>query len=191
METRERRKSLKRRINRIQLLLMVLMALVISIVSYYAMQNTFLRFYNEKGQDIVRTLAAQVDGDRMRECLESGDVTGQEYYQEMQRLFDATKSNITDHTYLYMFIPGEDSWVYVVEGRAPGDDPEWISSYGDVYEYGDTEYNRMLPDAKAKKPSTEIVKGADVGYGAALSNWAPVLDSSGELVSMVEIDYSM
>ena len=191
METPERRGSLKRRINLEELLLMVLMAVVISVVSYYAMNNTFLRFYNEKGQDIVRTLAGEVDGDRLQACLESDDVTGQAYYQELQRLFDVTKTNITNHTYLYMFIPGEDSWVYVVEGRAPEDDPNLLNSYGDLYEYGETEYERMLPDARAKKPSTEIVLGEDVGYGRSMSNWAPVLNSKGDLVAMVEIDYSL
>ena len=191
METRERRGSLKRRINRVQLLLMVLMALVISLVSYYALKSTFLRFYNEKGQDIVRVLAAQMDGDRLKDCLDADDVTAEPYYQEMLHLMDVTKSNITDHTYLYMFIPGEDSWIYVMEGRTPEDDPALISSYGDVFEYGETEYQYMLPDAHAKKPSTELVLGADYGYGRALSNWAPVLDSDGELVTMIEIDYSM
>ena len=191
METSERKGSLKRRINQVELLLMILMAVVISLVSYYAMSNTFLRFYNEKGLDIVRTIAAEVDGDRLQECLEADDVTGQAYYQELQYLFDVTKSNITDHTYLYMFIPGEDSWTYVVEGHAPGDDPSWLSSYGDVYEYGETEYTRMLPDARAKKPSTEIVLGEDDGYGRPMSNWAPVLNSNGDLVAMVEIDYSL
>ena len=191
METRDPRKSLKRRINRVELLLILLMAVVISFVSYYAMRNTFLRFYNEKGQDIVRTLAAQMDGDSLRECLESDNVTEQPYYQEMLHVMDITKSNITDHTYLYMFIPGEDSWVYVMEGRSPQDDPALISNYGDVFEYGKTEYTWMLPDAQAKKPSTEIVLGEDYGYGRALSNWAPVLDSNGDLVTMIEIDYSL
>ncbi len=191
METRERKRSLKRRINRVELLLMILMALVISIVSYYALRSTFLRFYNEKGQDIVRSLAAQMDGDRLKECLSSDDVTGQEYYQEMLHLMDVTKSNITDHTYLYMFVPGEKSWVYIMEGRTPEDDPELISSYGDIFEYGETEYRYMLPDARAAKPSTQIVLGEDYGYGRALSNWAPVVDSRGVLVSMIEIDYSM
>ena len=188
METRDPRKSLKRRINRVELLLIFLMAVVISFVSYYAMRNTFLRFYNEKGQDIVRTLAAQMDGDSLRECLESDNVTEQPYYQEMLHVMDITKSNITDHTYLYMFIPGEDSWVYVMEGRSPQDDPALISNYGDVFEYGKTEYTWMLPDAQAKKPSTEIVLGEDYGYGRALSNWAPVLDSNGDMVTMIEID---
>ena len=114
METRDPRKSLKRRINRVELLLIVLMATIISLVSFYAMRNTFLRFYNEKGQDIVRALAAQMDGDSLRECLESDNVTEQPYYQEMLHVMDITKSNITDHTYLYMFVPGEDSWVYVM-----------------------------------------------------------------------------
>ena len=191
METRARRGSLKRRINRVELLLMILMALVISLVSYFVIKNTFLRFYNEKGQDIVLTLAAQMDGDRLEECLAADNVTEQEYYQEMLHLMDVTKSNITDHTYLYMFVPGEDSWVYVMEGRSPQDDPALISSYGEIFEYGETEYTRMLPDARAKKPSTEIVLGEDYGYGRALSNWAPVLNSKGDLVSMIEIDYSL
>ena len=191
METHERKRSLKRRINRVELLLMILMAIIICVVSYFAMRSTFLRFYNEKGQDIVRTLAAQFDGDRLKECLNSDDVTGHPYYQEKIHLMDVTKSNITDHTYLYMFVPGEDSWEYIMEGRTPDDDPALISSYGDVFEYGETEYKYMLPDARAKKPSTEIVLGEDYGYGRALSNWAPVLDSNGELVSMIEIDYSM
>ena len=60
-----------------------------------------------------------------------------------------------------------------------------------LFEYGKTEYTWMLPDAQAKKPSTEIVLGEDYGYGRALSNWAPVLDSNGDLVTMIEIDYSL
>ena len=93
--------------------------------------------------------------------------------------------------YLYLFYPEEDSFTYIMEASTDKDDRAEISDLGDVYEYQQTEYEYLVPDVRAKKASDQIILAGDVGYGQAVSAWAPVLDDAGNLAAMVEVDYSL
>ncbi len=180
------RKSLSRRITTQFALLMLIVAILVGFVSYMALENTYLRLYNEKAQDIVRTLAAEIDGDRLHTYVETG--TRDEYYDELQEHFDSVKSHFTGIQYLYLFYPEDTQFIYIIDAFKEGDDPANISSLGDVYVYRSMELTELLPDVKAGRASTELIRGADVGFGKTISAWAPVFDSSGKVAAMVEAD---
>ena len=178
--------GLSRRITVVQLLLMMTMAAILVAVSYSAFRRTYMRFYNEKAQDIVRIVAAQTDWERLEPFAETG--VKDAYAEELTRFFNQVKENFTGVGYLYMFIPGEDSFTYLLEAQTAEDDPDAVAVWGDVFHYTEYEYEKLLPDVRAGKPSTEIMEMA-TEMGRGLEAWAPVFDSSGAVRAMVEADY--
>ena len=180
------KKSLSRRIAIELAALMVIMAVVVAIISYFAIESTYMRLYNEKARDIVASLAGQIDGDKIMKYVETKETD--EYYDQLQLKFNQYKTDFSGIQYLYLFYPESDRFIYVLEAVKEGDNIEDINSLGDDFEYGPTEYKYLVPDVEGKRASTALILGADVGYGRTLSAWAPVLDSAGNIVGMVEAD---
>ena len=180
------RRSISRSITVRLAILMVIMGITVSYLCYRSLKNTYLRLYNEKAQDIVRMLSSKIDGDRLAGYAETGETDS--YYDRLKYEFDTVKSEFKGIQYLYLFHPKSDHFIYIVDGYKTGDDPDNISTLGDVYTYGEMEYRRLVPDIEAGRASTDLIQGADVGFGATISAWAPVFDSSGAVVGMVEAD---
>lgn len=181
--------SVSKRITRRLLLLMTLMAVVVLSLSYWALESTYIRLYNEKAQDTVRMLAQEVNGDVLDAYLATGEKD--KYYEELQELFDDAKENFRGIQYLYMYRPEEKQFTYIVEGVRSDDNPELICSLGDIFEYGEIATRYMLPDFAAGKPSAGVIQGPDQGYGKCVYSWAPVFDSAGNVVAMVEADCAL
>ena len=184
-----KRQSISQRLSLFMAAMMLVMALVVSVISFVALEGTYLRLYNEKAQDVVRTLAAKVDGDRIAGYVETGEKD--DYYAWMKGEFDLVKSEFTGIQYLYLFQPREDHFIYVVEGNKAEDDPELRSELGETFDYRETEYTYLVPDVAAGRASTALIQGADAGYGKTISAWAPVFDSRGNVAGMVEADCTL
>ena len=178
--------SLKRRITLQFAVLMIIITIVINYVGYSSLKNTYFRLYNEKARDVVAMLASQVDGDKIRAYVETGETD--EYYYELVKEFNRVKSSITGIEYLYLFCPEKDYFTYVLDSYEEGDDPDNINKLGDVFNYGEMEKTHLVPDIEAGRASTDIIRGEDVGYGQTISAWAPVFDSEGKVAGMVEAD---
>lgn len=183
------RHSLSRRITSLIAILMAVMFLAVSFISYRALRSTYLRLYGEKAQDIVRFLASEIDGDRLYHYVETGETDS--YYDWLSQEFTRFKSQFSGIAFLYLFYPEEEQFIYILEAIRPGDDPEKISSMGDSFKYGEMELAHLVPDIKAGRASSELILGADVGYGETVSAWAPVFDSDGKVAAMVEADCSL
>ncbi len=178
--------SLKRRITLQFAVLMIIITIVVNYVGYSSLKNTYFRLYNEKARDVVAMLASQVDGDKIRAYVETGETD--EYYYELVKEFNRVKSSITGIEYLYLFCPEKDYFTYVLDSYEEGDDPDNINKLGDVFNYGEMEKTHLVPDVEAGRASTDIIRGEDVGYGQTISAWAPVFDSEGKVAGMVEAD---
>ncbi len=186
---RKTKSSLSRRITVLIVVMMLLMLAAISGISYRSLRSTYLRLYNEKAQDIVRAVASEIDGDRLAHYVETGEKD--EYYEWLRYEFDRTKAQFTGIQYIYLFWPESDRFIYIVEGMAPGDNPEDINKLGDDFWYGEMEYEKLVPDVEAGRASRDLIRGEDVGYGETISAWAPVFDSQGRVAGMVEADCSL
>ncbi len=187
MKQREKsRKSLNKRITMLIGVLMIVMFAAVSGISYWALRSTYLRLYNEKAQDIVASLASEIDGDKLPGYVETGETD--EYYDWLQHEFNRIKKEFSGIQYLYLFYPEEDRFIYIVDGFKPTDDLSMINVLGDEFEYGDMEYKYLVPDIRAGQASTALIQGADVGYGRTISAWAPVFDSNDRVAGMVEAD---
>lgn len=133
---KNKRQYISQRLSLFMAAMMLVMALVVSVISFVALEGTYLRLYNEKAQDVVRTLAAKVDGDRIAGYVETGEKD--DYYAWMKGEFDLVKSEFTGIQYLYLFQPREDHFIYVVEGNKAEDDPELRSELGETFDYRET-----------------------------------------------------
>ena len=182
-------RGLSRRVALVQLALMLTMAAILAGASYTVFRQTYLRFYNEKAQAIVRIVADRTDWEQLEHYAETGEPDS--YSDGLKEFYNAVKRNFTGVNFLYLFVPGEDSFTYIIEATIPEDDPEMIASWGDVWEYTSYEYEKLLPDVRAGKPSTEIMymKGED--GNPAIETWAPVFDDTGAVRAMVEADYRL
>ncbi len=188
-ELKMKRNKLGMRITIVQTVLISVMASIIILVSYFAFRGTYLRFYYDKAQDIVRILANETEWDKLSGYAETG--VEDEYSRTLQSLYDDVKTNSTGIDYLYLFVPGEKSFTYILEAVKPGDNLDMISKWGEEYPYGEDEYKMLVPDIKAKKESTEIHLMNENTDSPGLEVWAPVFDSSGEMRAMVEADYRL
>lgn len=184
---RGKKQGLRKKILAIICLLFACMSFILIAVSYKAFYNAHIDFYYDKALGIVKMLANEVDGDRILEYVDTGKTD--DTYDDMLQMFNNMKENTSGLSYLYLLVPYDDYFVYVLDAYVPNEDMSNISKLGDVFYYGDTEYQYLLPDVKAKSASTQIVYGEDVGYGKSISVWAPVFDQAGEVVAMVEADY--
>lgn len=189
MKQESTNRGLSRRVALVQLALMLTMAAILAIASYQVFRKTYLRFYNEKAQDIVRIVADRTDWEQLEHFAETGEPDS--YSDALKEFYDSVKVNFTGVSYLYLFVPGEDSFTYLIEAQTPEDDPEWVAQWGDVFEYTSYEYEKLLPDVHAGRPSTEIMymKGED--GNPAVETWAPVFDDTGAVRAMVEADYRL
>ncbi|MBQ9720525.1 MAG: SpoIIE family protein phosphatase [Oscillospiraceae bacterium] len=183
------KKPLARRITLQLLALMLVMTAIITPLTYWALESTYMRLYNEKAQDLLQELARSVDGDRLAAYVETG--VKDEYYGELEKMFNIAKGSFRGIEYIYMYYPMDDHLVYIVEGMKEGDNPDYISALGDVFEYQDMALNYMLPDARAGRASSGIHEGPDQGFGKCIYTWAPVFDSAGNVAAMVEADCAL
>ncbi len=174
-------------------LLFVLFALIlclaISLFSYFASYDAYSDFYSRKAQETAALAAAFIDGDRIAQYLKTGETD--EHYERLRVILSDIKRE-QNVMYLYVFAPAMDHFTYILEASLDSDDPELISNMGDVFEYTELEYTYLVPDIVNKRASTEKVIAYNTdGFGEAVEAWAPVFDSGGALVAMVEVDMSL
>lgn len=170
----------------------VVMALVLSLglcaFSGYISWEQYTSFYWQKALASCKLAASFVDGDRITSYLETGETD--DYYHELEETFRSIKRE-QDLIYLYIFIPSDDHFTYVMDVILEGEDPSLFSHMGDTYEYTELEYQYLVPDMQAKSAAQNKVVVLENYYGPGVSAWAPVFDSAGNLVAMVEGDMSL
>ncbi len=177
------------RITIVQAIMISLMAMLILLVSYIAFRKTYLRFYYENAMDVVKIVASSTDWDRLEHFALTGEEDG--YSRQMHSFYNDVKTQASQIDYLYLFVPGDTSFTYIIEAQSDYDDPEMIAQWGDIYEYQEDEYAKLLPDVKAQKESTEIHLLNVNTESPGLAVWAPIFDSRGKMQAMVEADYRL
>ena len=182
-----KRTKLNVKIMIILVVLMTVMSAAIIYISSANLRNTYYGMYNKKAQDLARMVADQLDGDWLKSFSEN--MEQDEQFESTKSFLDKIKTDFQDIQYLYVQAPGDTSFTYLIDAQTPEDDPEYINKPGDVYIYQESDYEHFVPDIKAGRASSTLILGPDVGYGETLSVWAPVFDSKGEMVAMVDADY--
>lgn len=164
-----------------------LLTVTVLISSYVIIRNALLIEYSNRIQTIVQIEAELIDGDSFE--IYTANPSDPAFYEDLKKSLQSAKRADKNIAYLYAFVPYSDHFTYVYDTMLEGEDPANFAVFGDEFRYGEMEYAKLVPDIEAKKPSTELINGADVGFGESVSAWAPILNSAGDLVGMVEGDY--
>ena len=89
MNQQKMKQGLNRRITLVLLSMMILMAAILAVASYYAFRNTYLRFYDEKAQQMVRILVDRTDWERIAHYAETGEKDA--YVEDLLDFYDHMK----------------------------------------------------------------------------------------------------
>ena len=80
-------------------------AVILGTVLYASFRSVFLRFYNERAQDIVAIVAERTDWDALRPYMETGEMD--EYTENLLEYYNSVKTNFRGVGYLYLMVPGD------------------------------------------------------------------------------------
>ncbi|NNE90155.1 MAG: HAMP domain-containing protein [Verrucomicrobiales bacterium] len=171
--------------------LSVVTAALLSTISIHHSQKTARNHIRSNALSIAVSAAAQVDGDLHEQIQNPGDEETEAYRQiekELRRIRDANRRNDVHVAFIYTMrrvAEDPDKWIYVVDAEEPGDDK---SGVGDETEWetlgtdADEEPLR-LGDSYAENSFTKDE------FGVWLSANAPILNSEGEPVAVLGVDF--
>ena len=177
----------------------VLSALVLFAVSIILFSTILIRnlYYNTKMEEsrqlsfsYAKTAAGLIDGDKVVEYAET--LKTDDYYNEIQYYFDTTlktvNSTMTDleMRYYYVFIPYEDTVVYIWDAV----NPYTLSHLGDSEGYMEGG-KEAVEKIYRPNPPEELSVAIDEVYGHIVSAYYPVFNSANEPVAVVGVDLSM
>ena len=190
MEKKDKMRKLSMKISTIFVTFSLVFGLVISVFSYYMAEKSYVEFYSTKLQQSVAFVASQVDGEKIKEYYETKKTD--KYYDDLKTFLSEIKAT-HDISYLYIFVPDDNHFTYIVEAQLETDDAEYIASLGDEYDYTELEYKHLVPDINAKKASDRVIRANNdlSEFGQGVSAWAPITDKQGDLVAMVEGDITI
>ena len=177
------------------LLIVIITVLVIGILlirlTSTSFRDQYIELYRAETLETLNILAADIDGDAIVSMIESGE-KGPEYDALLER-FNEVKEESIDMDFLYLVVPYDTYFVYVLEAQATRDDPSVIAQFGETYDYTDFDYEMFLPDVKQAKASDKPIS---VSYGGesfedSFTVWTPVLDTNGNTAAMIESDTNL
>jgi sigma-B regulation protein RsbU (phosphoserine phosphatase) len=186
----EEKQSLSLRISfRMALIIMVVGALLIA-VTYRCFDHYYIANCSRAAEQVVQTAASLVDGDTVGAYLVTGAKDSE--YKRMQRQFNTLKSHVDNIEYLYLFVPGEDHFTYLLEAYRENEDMDNIADLGEIYEYKEPDFEIFLPYVEdGKVTTTHNYLRNDSGDIFGVGAWEPVFDHNGRLTAMIEADYYM
>ena len=176
-------------------LLIVLMGVILSLAailaSYRVFSSTMTRYYERLATNLVRTLATQLDADKLDYYYETGEMDG-DYYATQDFIRDMVDSN--DVEYLYVVRPHGTGVTFLF-------DSDMETGEGGAYEDGGYcalgtyvdlvgEFRENLDNLLAGRPIEPIVQW-DESFGWLMTAMTPVLHADGTMAGYVMADISM
>ena len=109
---KDRAGKLGTKIVRVVVIMVLLLGLTLVTFSFFSFRKTFRNVYSNKAENSARMIADMIDGDRMGDYAHTLEKDA--YYEELEELFSALKRD-SGASYLYMFYPEEDSFIYILD----------------------------------------------------------------------------
>lgn len=174
---------------------LVLLGLVLSLtailVSYQVFSSFMTRYYDQLGNNLVRTLASQLDPSDLDRYYESRQTDGQ-YYEIQSFIRDLVENN--DVEYLYVVRPEGDGVIFLFDSDMEmGDGSGYeggsycaLGSYTDLF----GEFAVYLDEFQNGREVAPIIQN-DPSYGWLMTASTPVLHKDGTLAGYVMADISM
>lgn len=189
-QTKIRGRSISRKILWIFISMIFLITVLIASFSIHQYRNEVLLLKAQQAESIGKLTASQVDGDAFGLLANASSETS--YYPEAKALLSKTKE-ASGVKYLYIVIPIADQQIrYIVEGQAPGDNPDDIFTFDTIVDYADffdTEEEGLDFEAAFESGKTyDNGLYQDPNFGYMMTVFTPVFDSKGNTAGMVGVD---
>jgi len=137
---------------------------------------------------IAETIASSIDGDKFQEYNESNKTDL--YYENIQNIMNETKKRNKDIQYLYSIVDDGNNYKYIVSGFLNSESKdEWgYLGYTDPKDIYSDKTQSVLKDGIGR-----YTEAQDYGenYGMLISGFAPIKNSSGNVVGIVGVDLSV
>ncbi len=187
------KKSISKQILLILIGMVLIITVVIGSVSIIEHRNEVIGLKTEQSMMVGRTVAAHLDGTKIRELTASNIET--EYFYEAKDIISNIKT-ATDVKYLYAVIPlpEEKKIRYLVEGQKPTDNPDDIYEFNTLveYDYFFNTYEEAEDFVTAFENGQEYDNGLyqDPEFGYLMTTFVPLKDASGKTTAMIGVDLS-
>ena len=166
--------------------LLVLAIFLIASTGFFVSENyekVRLGHYKNLAFSYTRTLASVVDGDKVKQYIETGETD--EYYDDMQVFFDSFALESDDIWYAYVIQPTDENFMYIWDAKVEDDQ----CPFGYIEEY--SEGGREIVETMFKQdPSEEVTFLKTPEYGYIATAYSPIFDSEGNPVALAGVDIS-
>ncbi len=173
--------SIKTKISLYVILISMISSLIIGGFSFLSYKSSLVKFMGIRAQNVAETVSANIDGDKISQYDEAG--VKDEYYQKLLVYLDKVKKN-TEISYLYIMTSAENQYKYIAEAQSD-DDPSQLGDTDSADQYG-PEPIEVLSSGEAA--FTGIQSSSE--YEDMLSGFAPIYDSSDDVVAVIGVDLS-
>lgn len=170
--------TIKTKLSFVVLLISVVSSLLVGSSSYYYFSRNLKEYMGVKARDVALTVSVTIDGDEIKKYDKTGDKDA--YYMTLCDYLTSVKSSV-QMTYLYIMTDDGDNFKYIAEG---GSDPAQL---GDTQPKGDYGQEPMTTLNTGVATYSEIYNNSE--YGNLLSGFAPINDSTGNIVGIVGLDF--
>ncbi len=174
---RQRKLSTKILTGYIIVAMLLILSISITLGAWY--WNKRMAEHNKLAYSYADAAVAYIDGDRVLEYLENGERDA--YYWQVQDFMNTIQQH-SDLVYYYVYVPHEDSVIYVW-------DSESDDSLGEMDPYDEGGEKLIEALFRGEQPD-EIVFTYSEGYGYLASANRAIYNSDGEPVAVVGVDIS-
>jgi len=179
--------SIGRKLSLILIASILISTLVIGVFSYQSYRSNTLTLTGEKVLAVAQSIASGIDGDNFSAYNKAGKVDA--YYNQVKTTMSEAKKR-NGASYVYSLVDDGDKYKYIISGYLEGEDQAaWgFLGYTDPKNIYSEEPELVLKDGVGR-----YTKPQDYGpvYGQFVSGFAPILNSSGNIVGLVGIEMSV
>ena len=188
---RKVRWSLGKKLTGLIVTMCVVLGLLAAVVSYRTFSASMMEYYNQRGTNLVRTLASQLDADELDRYYETGEMD-ERYYEIQSFISDLVASN--DVEYLYVVRPHGVGVTFLFDSdMETGESGEYedggycaLGTYVDLVGGFADNLDRLLAGL-----DVEPIVQRDASYGWLMTAMTPVLHEDGTMAGYVMADISM
>lgn len=194
MKTKQRK--LSTRVVAYCCILAAALSLVLGALGYSIYRRKSMSSYKTYIGSTLNIIDSMVDADDMRICIDSGKRT--EKYDQLQQQIDNIKEN-TMVEFIYLIVPMDKDDIRNIQYVSIAyTEEEYLYEADDMVELGEPvqedaftdEMRQVFHDAMFGAGEISYVSN-DAGFGNMLTGTKPVMDSNGNTVCLICIDYSM
>jgi len=164
------------------LIMIIISAFLVGLVSIIIYRNSNIESSKFYAKYIASGVLARIDPEKVMYDVESG--TTDVYWDEVKSFLDDVKAS-SDAEYVFVcYFKGDDIYYYA-EGFKTGDDPQYITTFGDKAAPGDFQDGLI---AELKNGNTVKTYSNYADYGRLVSVYIPFFDNGGSVTGLVGVD---